>query len=74
MDVITVKEERCKECGLCIAHCPNEAISFSDRLNSAGYRPVEVDDAKCIKCGICYTMCPDGVYEISQNGESGGKN
>lgn len=71
MDVIIVKEERCKQCGLCIQHCPKEAISFSERFNSAGYSPVEVDQEKCIKCGICYSMCPDGVYEITNNGQEG---
>ncbi|WP_243545742.1 4Fe-4S binding protein [Pseudodesulfovibrio tunisiensis] len=71
MDVIIVKEERCKQCGLCIEHCPKGAISFADHFNSAGMTPVQVDDEKCIKCGMCYTMCPDGVYEISNNGQGG---
>ena len=64
MDTIIVKAERCKECSLCVANCPHEAISFSAQFNTAGYRHVVVNDAVCIKCGMCYIMCPDGVYEI----------
>ncbi len=64
MDKIIVTQSRCKECGLCAAYCPQEAISFSDEFTPAGYRPVQVDDAKCVKCGMCYTMCPDRVFEI----------
>lgn len=63
---VKVKQERCKQCGLCAANCPREAISFSEEINSSGYRPANIDAQKCMACGICYTMCPDGVYEISE--------
>lgn len=61
---VLVNAERCKECELCIHHCPKQAISKQDTLNHAGYYPVQVDDDKCIACGICYTTCPDGVFHI----------
>lgn len=61
---VKTRPERCKECGLCIAHCPKEAISFSEEINSSGYRYSVIDDEKCIACGTCYTVCPDGVYEV----------
>ena len=61
---VTVKSERCKQCELCVLHCPKNAIEFSEEFNEFGYRTTVVDDEKCIACGICYTMCPDGVYEI----------
>lgn len=64
MDKIVLTQSRCKQCGLCVANCPQEAISFAAAFTEAGYRPAQVDDEKCIKCGICYTMCPDRVFEI----------
>ena len=41
---VTVNKDRCKECGLCIHHCPRKAISKCDVLNANGYYPVQVDD------------------------------
>lgn len=73
MDTITTKVERCKECSLCVAHCPNEAISFSATFNTAGYRYAVVNDAACVKCGMCYIMCPDGVYTITGGKTAGRK-
>lgn len=61
---VEVNRERCKECGLCIHHCPKDAIRKSDYLNANGYYPVQIDDEKCIACGICYTTCPDGVFHV----------
>ncbi len=61
---VEINRERCKECGLCIYHCPKNAISKTDILNAGGYYPVQIDDEQCIACGICYTTCPDGVFHI----------
>lgn len=65
---VKVREERCKQCGICVEACPKNAISFKEEISMTGYRPVVVDDEKCIGCGICYTMCPDWVYEIMGDG------
>ena len=54
---VEIKRERCKECGLCIHHCPKKAISKSDSLNANGYYPVQIDDELCIGC-------PDGVFHV----------
>ncbi|WP_297895768.1 4Fe-4S binding protein [uncultured Desulfovibrio sp.] len=64
MDKILITQSRCKQCGLCVANCPQEALSFAAVFTDAGYRPVQVDDEKCIKCGFCYITCPDRVFEI----------
>ena len=61
--VITTPE-RCKQCGLCVAVCPKQAISFAEDINSAGYHYTLIDHEKCIVCGMCYITCPDFVYEI----------
>ena len=64
MSKIKIEENRCKSCGICVVHCPKDALSISGTAGKSGYAPVTVDDAKCIACGICYTMCPDTVFEI----------
>lgn len=56
--------ERCKACGLCMANCKPGAIEMTDKINSRGYKTVQVTEEKCIGCGLCYTVCPDGVFEI----------
>ena len=35
---VIVNKDRCKECGLCIHHCPKQAISKCNTLNAGGYR------------------------------------
>ncbi|KDR96476.1 2-oxoglutarate ferredoxin oxidoreductase subunit delta [Peptoclostridium litorale DSM 5388] len=61
---VKVESKRCKQCELCFANCPKEAISFSQEINEFGYQSAVINHEKCIGCGICYTMCPDGVYEV----------
>ncbi len=61
---VGISEERCKECGLCVNHCPKKAIIFGEFFNAGGYRTTVIDDDSCIACGMCYITCPDGVYEI----------
>jgi len=46
-----VQSYACSKCGLCIAACPEKAISLS-----GDYSP-DVDD-KCTNCGICLEVCP----------------
>ena len=64
MEKVKLSVERCKGCYLCIANCPQKAISVSNYTNRKGYVTVRVDADLCIGCGICYTMCPDLVFEI----------
>jgi len=58
------RPERCKECGLCLFHCPKQALSFSQAANQRGCHYPAVAEEKCIGCGFCYITCPDGVMEI----------
>lgn len=61
---VETKPDRCKQCGLCVAVCPKQAISFGDKINGAGYKFTVIDHEKCIACGMCYATCPDGVYTV----------
>lgn len=43
-----VERERCNQCGLCAAYCPDNAIS----------EDLEIDLTYCKGCGICANECP----------------
>lgn len=62
---LTIRRERCKNCGLCIKHCPKSNLKPSRAFNEAGYHPVEQGaPEECTGCGICALMCPDVCFEI----------
>ena len=54
-----VNPELCKGCQLCIAICPKEVISISEKLNSSSYHPAYYDGAGCTGCGFCFYACPE---------------
>ncbi len=67
MTLVTFNEEQCKECELCVAFCPKEVITFSERLNSKGFHPATIVDMdKCTGCAVCAKMCPDVVIEVER--------
>ena len=49
--VITVDEDLCNACGLCIENCQFDALS----LDSVA----RVDRIKCVGCGVCVNACAD---------------
>ncbi|MBT8489845.1 MAG: 4Fe-4S dicluster domain-containing protein, partial [Deltaproteobacteria bacterium] len=55
----------CRDCGLCEAICPQQAISRRD-LSAGNYEYV-VDDQLCIGCGFCSGACPCGIWELREN-------
>ncbi len=55
----------CRDCGVCEALCPQQAISRRD-LQQGGYEYV-VDDRLCIGCGFCAGACPCGIWELRGN-------
>jgi len=62
---LTIKGERCKACGLCIAHCPKQLLRPAEKLNEAGYHNTVQDrPEECSGCGICALMCPDVCFTI----------
>jgi ferredoxin len=56
----------CKDCGICVAVCPEAAIQ---RVEPPGDEPFryEVDDNLCIGCGFCKGACPCGIWELIPN-------
>lgn len=68
MSKVTINEERCKGCGLCVRACPKSIVALAQtKLNSKGYHPAEVVDMEaCIACAACARTCPDAVIEIEK--------
>ena len=65
---MTINEEVCKGCGLCISVCPKKILAISpNRINSKGYKPSTMTDiAQCIACGMCAIMCPDSAITVEK--------
>ena len=64
---VTIREEICKGCQLCIVYCPTKHLGISQKVNKKGlpYAVTKIDTT-CIGCGACYRMCPENcivVYE-----------
>jgi 2-oxoglutarate ferredoxin oxidoreductase subunit delta len=60
MVTISVDEELCKGCELCINFCPTQALEKSKKLNKRGVYPPELaDESKCNECRFCELICPD---------------
>ena len=57
----------CRDCGICVAACPQSAISRTEKPDS-GFSYV-VDETLCIGCGFCAGACPCGVWGLEPNTE-----
>jgi len=50
-----IDAEACKACGLCLKHCPVDAITGEKKV------PHVIDQEKCTLCGTCLDKCPFGA-------------
>ena len=57
-------EEKCKQCGLCFAVCPEDAIPVEKDLKRKDF----VFDY-CKGCGVCAKVCPFGAIEMRKEDE-----
>jgi NADPH-dependent glutamate synthase beta subunit-like oxidoreductase/NAD-dependent dihydropyrimidine dehydrogenase PreA subunit len=55
----------CRDCGICVAICPEAAIARK-ALGESGFEYV-VDADKCIGCGFCKGACPCGIWDLVPN-------
>jgi ferredoxin len=55
----------CRDCGICVAMCPESAISRK-ALEGATFEYV-VDPERCIGCGFCAGACPCGIWDLVEN-------
>jgi len=61
MPKITIDENICKGCELCVIACPRKILELNKgKINAKGYHPAHVtDESKCTGCASCAIMCPD---------------
>ncbi len=65
MGKITINQDKCKGCLLCIACCPKGLITASKKLNKRGVNFVEFrDSGECAGCAMCAIICPDCCIEV----------
>ena len=66
---LTIHEEMCKGCGLCVWVCPKKVLATDPkRVNAKGYNPATCTDINtCIACGMCARMCPDSVIKVERD-------
>jgi len=59
-DVVTLSldQERCAGCGLCVTVCPREVL----RLEAGHCRVVDRD--RCMECGACSRNCATGAITV----------
>ena len=55
----------CRDCGICVAMCPQAAISRQAREDGAFEYVVDGD--RCIGCGFCAGACPCGIWNLVEN-------
>ncbi len=55
----------CRDCEICIAACPQAAISRIEHKN--GDFEYIVDADRCIGCGFCAGACPCGIWNLAEN-------
>lgn len=66
---VLIRSERCKECGICIAFCPQQILAAGE-----DNKPVISSHAKCSGCKMCEFRCPDLAVTVRRKGDSGLEN
>jgi len=74
---ITIQEDLCKGCELCVSFCPKNCLAMtSDRINAKGLPFAEcIAPPKCVGCRACATVCPEAaieLFEVTENEENNG--
>ena len=50
-------KEKCAQCGVCIPHCPTDALSIPNKKTMQ----ITFTNEKCIECLSCIKNCPYGA-------------
>lgn len=67
MVMITIDEQYCKGCGLCIHYCPKGVLGKSNMMNAKGYSiPCAAAPERCSKCGTCELICPEFAITLKE--------
>lgn len=54
---ITVENDLCLSCGICVGVCPRNCIKLIKDAVYGGVKPA-IQSNKCISCGLCRKFCP----------------
>ncbi len=57
----SIAAERCTACGLCMANCPERAISWNTVKE---HKFAVIDKERCVGCGECLTVCSPKAVEL----------
>lgn len=69
---VSINQDRCKGCGLCVWTCPYQVLELADNFNIHGYQPAFArNPEKCRGCAWCALICPDAAVEIAKGRENG---
>ena len=55
---ITIREEWCKGCEICVEFCPTKVLAMKDQ------KAVVVNLEACTRCALCEHLCPDFAIEV----------
>lgn len=55
----------CRDCGICVAICPEAAIGR--KALEGGTYEYTVNPDRCIGCGFCAGACPCGIWNLMEN-------
>lgn len=58
---LTVNQERCSRCGICVEICPSGIIRMGNEW------PEMIQPKACIKCGHCVAVCPQAALDHTRN-------
>jgi len=57
MSLLSVNEEKCIKCELCIKDCPVGILKMGEN------GPEEIENTHCISCGHCVSICPNAALD-----------
>ena len=64
---VSIDEDFCKGCSICVDFCPREVFVESESINPRGYyQPKIVVEVKCTGCKLCELLCPELAIVITE--------
>lgn len=62
---VTIDNDRCKGCELCVNTCLQHVLGMSSKVNGKGYHYAYMENPDaCTGCTNCAVICPDGVISV----------